>query len=240
MVLNIVFPVLNEEVRMLPGIHKTVDFLEKNNFSDWMITIVDNGSTDMTWSQIESLMKENVKIRGIRLNERGFGWAWYNAIQKNQADIIGYMDVDLSTDLKHLLEVIATFEEQEKVGIVKGNRLDKNSDVGGRKINREITSRGLNWIVQTLFQTNVCDTMCGFQFFRKDVADRLAQECSDDKGWFYCAEMLLRANKLNIPIAEIPVKWDDDYGTKVKVFKLIKNYMSRMIYLKKDFKKYTR
>ena len=238
MSLNIVFPVLNEEVRMLPGIHKTIEYLEKNIAQEWKITIVDNGSTDMTWDQIEDLMHKDSRIEGIRLNERGFGWAWYNAIQKNEADIIGYMDVDLSTDLKHLPEVLKVFAARPEVGIVKGNRLDKRSDVEGRKIGREITSRGLNWIVQTMFQTKICDTMCGFQFFRKEVAVRLAQECSDDKGWFYCAEMLLRADRLHIPVAEIPVKWDDDYGTKVKVFKLIKNYMSRMIILKQDFKKY--
>jgi len=82
MSLNIVFPVLNEEVRMLPGIRKTIDYLEKNIEQEWKITIVDNGSTDMTWEQIENLMREDSRIEGIRLNERGFGWAWYNAIHK--------------------------------------------------------------------------------------------------------------------------------------------------------------
>lgn len=232
---NIVFPVLNEELRLRPGIEKTVDFLEKTGLQSWMITIVDNGSTDETWHQITEYTEKDGRIKGIRLTERGVGWALYNAIKQNEADIIGYMDVDLSTDLSHLPEALAVFEKCPEAGIVKGNRLDRQSQVLGRKAGREFTSRGLNWLLHVVFRTRVSDVMCGFQFFRRETAEQLIRECSSDKGWFYCAEMLLRADRKDIPIIEIPVKWTDDYNTKVKVFKLIWNYLNRIVRLRWEF-----
>lgn len=74
--------------------------------------------------------------------------------------------------------------------------------------------------------------MEGFQFFRKECAKKLVELSSDDKGWFYCAELLIRAEKAGYRIAELPVVWNDDYDTKVNVIKLIKNYLCRIFDLK--------
>lgn len=60
---------------------------------------------------------------------------------------------------------------------------------------------------------------------------------SDDNGWFYCAELLIRAEKAGYRIAELPVVWNDDYDTKVNVIKLIKNYLCRIVELKLSFGK---
>ena len=74
--------------------------------------------------------------------------------------------------------------------------------------------------------------MEGFQFFRKECAKKLVKLSGDDKGWFYCAELLIRAEKAGYTIAELPVVWNDDYDTKVNVIKLIKNYLCRIFDLK--------
>ena len=88
---------------------------------------------------------------------------------------------------------------------------------------------------KSVFFVKVSDTMEGFQFFRKDCIDRLIKMSSDDNGWFYCAELLIRAEKAGYRIAELPVVWNDDYDTKVNVIKLIKNYLCRIVELKLSF-----
>ena len=107
----------------------------------------------------------------------------------------------------------------------------------GRKPLRELTSRGLDLLVRMAFGTKIRDTMCGFQFFRKEAVDILAGLSSSDHGWFYCAELLLRAGRLGMPLREIPVVWEDDYRTTVHVGSTMKNYLERIAFLRKDIRK---
>ena len=69
------------------------------------------------------------------------------------------------------------------------------------------------------------DAICGFTFVRKDVAAALVKECSNDNGWFYMIEFLLRAERDKINILDMPVEWIEDYDTTVNVWKTIKNYV---------------
>lgn len=236
MKMNIVFPVLNEEQRLEKGIRTTLEFLDRRHIRDCVLTIVDNGSTDRTPEICRMLLAADRRVRCITLTERGFGAAFRAAIAANECDILGYMDVDLSTKLRHLLTVIRIFEKYPWVQIIKGNRLDPRSVVTGRKPLREITSRGLDLLIRLAFRTDVRDTMCGFQFFRKEAADILARLSGTDPGWFYCAELLLRADLLGMPVREIPVIWKDDHNTSVHVGSTIKNYLERITALRKDIK----
>lgn len=233
MKINIVFPVLNEERRLEKGIRRTEKFLQRHEEIDAVVTIADNGSTDTTPDIIKKLSKEFPNIRSITLPEKGFGLAFREAVLQNDCDIIGYVDVDLSTDILYLKQVLAGFEKYSEIDVIKGNRLSKKSQVNGRKASRNITSRGLDLLLKLVFGVRVSDTMEGFQFFRKKCIDRLVAASSQDNGWFYCAELLIRGEKMGYRIAELPVVWNDDYDTKVDVVKLIINYMERIFSLKK-------
>ena len=237
MKVNIVFPVLDEERRLEKGIRTTEAFLAKRRDIDAVITIVDNGSTDRTPDIIKELADVYSNIEYITLGERGFGLAFREAAKRNRCDIIGYVDVDLSTDIHYLSKVMKAFEKYDDISVIKGNRLSGKSKVNGRKPLRNITSIGLDLLIKSIFFVKVSDTMEGFQFFRKDCIDRLIKMSSDDNGWFYCAELLIRAEKAGYRIAELPVVWNDDYDTKVNVLKLIKNYLCRIVELKLSFGK---
>lgn len=234
---NIAFPVLNEELRLNHGIKTTLKFLDHYAMDDCKITIVDNGSTDRTLDIIHELCTFDTRVNSISLKQKGFGIAFQAAIKENDCEILGYMDVDLSTKLKHFLRVRKIFEQYPQVQIVKGNRLDRRSVIIGRKLPREITSRGLDVLIRLAFQSQIRDTMCGFQFFRREAVEKLMKVSSNDPGWFYCAELLLRAEKLGMTIKEIPVTWEDDYNTSVHVGNTIKNYLERIHDLRSDIKR---
>lgn len=237
MKVNIVFPVLNEERRLEKGIHATEKFLKENPQIDAIVTIADNGSTDRTLEIIKELADTYDNIRYISLNERGFGLAFREAVKVNECEIVGYVDVDLSTDISYLKKVLAGFKKHPEISVIKGNRLSEKSDVRGRKATRNITSVGLDMIIKLTFGVRVSDTMEGFQFFRKDCIEKLIKASSDDNGWFYCAELLIRGEKMGYKIAELPVVWIDDYDTKVDVVKLIVNYLTKIFELKKSLVK---
>ena len=239
MKINIVFPVLDEEKRLEKGIAATEAFveayLERHKNIEIIITIVDNGSTDNTLSIIHALAEKYSNIQFISLKEKGFGLAFRKAVEENESDIIGYVDVDLSTDITYLTKVVRGFLRHEDISIIKGNRLSRKSHVNGRKPLRNITSVGLDMLIKLVFGVRVSDTMEGFQFFRKECIDELVKISSDDNGWFYCAELLIRAEKAGYRIAELPVIWNDDYNTKVNVIRLIRNYLTRIAWLKLSF-----
>ena len=110
------------------------------------------------------------------------------------------------------------------------------SDTRGRKWYRKITSQGLVILLKVLFHMKATDAVCGFTFLRKEAAERLVEVCSDDNGWFYTIEFLLRAERMGMNIYDMPVEWQEDYNTTVKVFKTIKNYLVRMSRLYRVFR----
>lgn len=233
MKVNIVFPVLNEERRLEKGIRATEQFLKAHKEIDAVVTIADNGSTDRTLEIIKELAAEYDNIEYISLSQKGFGLAFREAVKANRCDIVGYVDVDLSTDIRYLKNVMKGFEKNPKISVIKGNRLSKKSEVHGRKAERNITSMGLDMLIKLVFGVKVSDTMEGFQFFRRECIEHLISVSSDDNGWFYCAELLIRGEKMGYRIAELPVVWNDDYDTKVDVPKLIINYLEKIFLLKK-------
>ena len=79
------------------------------------------------------------------------------------------------------------------------------------------------------------DAVCGFTWLRKEAAEELVKESSNDNGWFYTIEFLLRAERKGMKIYDMPVEWQEDYNTTVKIWKTIKNYMVRIYKLKRAF-----
>lgn len=235
MEINIIIPVLNEEKSLKNKIKEVIDYLETTEMKDhYVITIIDNGSTDRTQKlgvQLTGQYKTIVSY--IRLEQRGVGLALREGIRCNKCDVVGYMDLDLATDIRHLRQVYRLFK-RSNCQIVIGSRLLKTSKVIGRSLVRNITSRALNLILKIYLGVKFSDAMCGFKFYRKDVADRLLVKCSNNAGWFYCAEMLIWAEWLGISIKEIPVVWTDDLDSKVKIGKLSWSYLKEIEKLHKE------
>ena len=235
--INILFPVLNEHLRLEKGIRKTIGYCLENLDIPFRLTIIDNGSDDDTPKIGKMLSKEYCQVDYVRLDERGVGVAFRKGVELNEAEIVGYMDIDLSTDISYLNTMINVFKNNKDIDYVNASRFSKNSSTVGRKWYRKITSKGLSVLLKSLFDMKATDAICGFTFTRKKIAERLVNECSDDNGWFYMIEFLLRAERDGIVIYDMPVNWTEDYNTTVNVWKTIRNYLSNIIRLKREFNK---
>lgn len=235
MTINIIFPVLNEKLRLEKGIRNTVEYLKTIGFSDYRITIVDNGSEDETPEIARKLVKEFSKVSYERIQIRGVGAAFRRGVELNDSDIVGYMDIDLSTNIKHLGEAITIFEKDSSIQYINGSRFSKESDTRGRRWYRKITSQGLLVLLKVFLGMKCSDAICGFTFVRSDVAKELIEASSDDNGWFYMIEFLLRAEKRGIKVLDYPVEWQEDYNTTVKIFKTICNYLVQITRLFIEF-----
>lgn len=233
--INLLFPVLNEHLRLRNGIERTMEYLRENVTIPYCLTILDNGSDDDTPEIAGELADKYPEVTYVRMEERGVGVAFRKGIELNESGLVGYMDIDLSTDLKYLSKTIELFREWPELQYVNGSRFSKESDTKGRKWYRKITSMGLVFLLKTIFHMKATDAVCGFTFLRKEAAQQLVGECSNDNGWFYTIEFLLRAERDGMNIYDMPVEWQEDYNTTVKIWKTIKNYVIRICRLKKAF-----
>lgn len=234
--INLLFPVLNERLRLENGIEKTMEFIKENMSIPCQLTILDNGSDDETPEIGRKLEGKYPEVTYVRVGERGVGVAFRKGIELNECALVGYMDIDLSTDLKHLGQTIELFRSRPELDYVNGSRFSKESDTKGRKWYRKITSMGLVFLLKFFFHMKATDAVCGFTFLRKDAAERLVAASGNDNGWFYTIEFLLRAERMGMVIYDMPVEWQEDYNTTVKVWKTVKNYVIQMHRLSKEFK----
>lgn len=235
MMLTIIFPVLNERLRLESGITRTVEYLDKISFSDYEIIIVDNGSEDETPQIAEALCRKYDRVQYERIGVRGVGAAFRRGVELSRGEVIGYMDIDLSTNIKHLGEAIHIFKTRPEVAYVNGSRFAKESHTQGRKWYRRITSQGLLILLKLFLRMKSTDAICGFTFVRRETAVSLVEGSSQDNGWFYMIEFLLRAEKRGVNILDYPVEWQEDYNTTVKIFRTVCNYLVQIARLFREF-----
>lgn len=235
MMLTIIFPVLNERLRLESGVTRTVDYLKGIGFTDYEIIIVDNGSEDETPQIAEGLCGKYENVRYERISVRGVGAAFRRGVALSRGEIVGYMDIDLSTNIRHLGEALHIFQTVQEIEYINGSRFAKQSDTKGRKWYRRITSQGLLILLKLFLGMKSTDAICGFTFVHRDTALSLVKGCSQDNGWFYMIEFLLRAEKRGVRILDYPVEWQEDYNTTVKVWKTVCNYLVQIVRLYKEF-----
>lgn len=229
--IDIVIPVYNEEVDLEKSITTLRNFLLKINFQyHWRIIIADNASTDNTLNIAKQLSENFFEVNYIHLDKKGRGRALKKSWAESNADIISYMDVDLSTRLEAFPKMISALSEGYDISI--GSRLIPGASVK-RSFKRELLSRGYNLILKLLFFNKFSDAQCGFKAVTRKVVDNILPRIKDNE-WFFDTELLLMGEKENLKIKEIPVTWDEDPQTKVNAIKTVKDYLIDCIRMRID------
>ncbi len=124
------------------------------------------------------------------------------------------MDVDLSTDLRALLPLVAPLLSGHS-DVAIGSRLAHGAKVV-RGAKRELISRAYNTILRTVLRVRFSDAQCGFKAVRADTARELLADVRDDE-WFFDTELLVRAQRRGLRIHEVPVDWVDDPDSRVDI-----------------------
>ena len=215
-VLDIVIPVFDEE-RDLPGcVRRLHRFLSTEVPYPTRITVADNASTDDTLAVARRLAEELPDVAVIHLDAKGRGGALRAAWMTSTADVVAYMDVDLSTDLTALMPLIAPLVSGHS-DIAIGSRLVASARVV-RGPKREFVSRGYNLVLRGMLGARFSDAQCGFKALRADVARQLLPLVADT-GWFFDTELLVIAERAGLRIHEVPVDWIDDPDSRVDILR---------------------
>lgn len=231
-VVDIVIPVYNEQQSLTTSVTTLERHLREDFPFTWRITIADNASTDRTWDIASTLAATIDGVRAIHLDQKGRGRALRTAWTDNDATIVAYMDVDLSTGLDALLPLIAPLLSGHS-DVAIGSRLAAGSTVA-RGPRREFISRSYNRILRTVFGNGFRDAQCGFKAIRRDVADRLLPLVEDNE-WFFDTELLLLAERNGLRVHEVPVTWIDDPDSRVHVVSTARKDLQGVARLARSF-----
>jgi putative flippase GtrA len=215
-VLDVVVPVYNEERALAGSVRRLRAYLDAMLPWPAVVTIADNGSTDSTPRVADALAAELAGVRVRHLPSKGRGLALRTAWAATDADVVAYMDVDLSTSLTALLPLVAPLVSGHS-DLAIGSRLARGSRVV-RGPKREVVSRCYNLILRACLRNGFSDAQCGFKAVRAEVARRLLPQIADD-GWFFDTELLVLAERSALRIHEVPVDWVDDADSRVAIMR---------------------
>ena len=211
---EIVVPVYNEEAALPISIPTLHQYLSTYVPYRWTVTIADNASIDRTLEVATQLSEELTNVKVLYLDQKGRGRALKAAWMASDADIVAYMDVDLSTNLSSLMPLIAPLATgHSEVAI--GSRLSRGAVVT-RQWKREVISRSYNLMIKLAFQNRFSDAQCGFKALTKEAARELLPHV-ENNAWFFDTELLLLAEERGLRIHEVPVDWVEDLDTRVNI-----------------------
>lgn len=215
--LNIVIPVYNEQADLEKSVQilhaYLIEYLKDFN---WMITIADNASTDSTFEIAKNLEHRLKSTVALHLDKKGRGRAVKHVWISSSQDFVAYMDVDLSSDLKHFPYLVRSLQRGYDIAIGSRNAIE--SRVYGRNFLRTITSKGYIFLIKLLFWVHFSDAQCGFKATTRHVVQMLIPDVIDDE-WFFDTEFLILGEKRGLQIYEEPVTWIDNPGSTVRVLK---------------------
>lgn len=215
---DVVIPVYNEEHVLEKSVTALREFLAANLPHSWRIVVADNASTDGTLALAERLAEQHDDVSPLHIPQKGRGRALRAAWLDTHADVLTYMDVDLSTDLTYFPPLVAAIAE-EGYDVATGSRLAKGAQTT-RSFRREFISRSYNLLIRALFFTRVADAQCGFKAISRQAAQELVPLIENEE-WFFDTELLLLAQKGGYRVKEIPVRWIEDPDTRVNVRKTV-------------------
>ena len=211
---DIVVPVYNEELDLEHSVRRLRAYLDACFPFHANVTIADNASTDDTQAIGERLAATVPGVSYMRLSDKGRGRALAAAWLLSKAEVVGYMDVDLSTDLGALLPLVAPLISGHS-DVAVGSRLAPGSRVR-RGAKRELISRCYNALLRVALGAWFRDAQCGFKAIRTETARRLVPR-TENRSWFFDTELLVLAQRAGLRIHEVPVDWDDDPDSRVSI-----------------------
>ena len=211
---EIVIPVYNEQLVLADSVDRLHAYLAENLPYPFRITIADNASTDETWAVALDLSERYPHVDAVHLDQKGRGRALRTVWEASDAEVVAYMDVDLSTGLDAFLPLIAPLMSGHS-DLAIGSRLARGAAVV-RGPKREFISRTYNLMLRSAMTARFSDAQCGFKAGRTETIKALLPQVQD-QAWFFDTELLLLAERSGLRIHEVPVDWVDDPDSRVDI-----------------------
>jgi dolichyl-phosphate beta-glucosyltransferase len=212
--ISVVIPAFNEGERIEFTLRELLRYLEPR-FGHFEIIVVDDGSADDTAEKVKRVAAINRQIVLLSISpNRGKGFAVRQGMLRATSDVALFTDADLSTPVEEIAAALA--ELARGFPVVIASRRHPDSTIGCRQSRaREFIGRTFNALVRRWIGLPYKDTQCGFKCFTRSAAHEIFSRARIDR-FSFDVEVLLIARALQYAIKEIPVRWTNAPGSKVR------------------------
>jgi len=233
--LSIVIPAYNEERRLPETLDRIMEWLGQESFAFHELIVVDDGSRDSTASVAEKFSEAHAMVRLLsNPGNRGKGYAIRHGMLEARGEWILYSDADLSTPIGEIAKLYAA-AVQAQADIAIGSRaLNRALVEVHQPAFREYSGRFFNLVMRTVTGLQFRDTQCGFKLFRAEAARQIFPLQKQD-GFSFDVEDLVIAKKLGLRAVEVPVRWANVEGTKVRLSQGLKSFAD-LVQIRSDHK----
>ena len=233
--LSIVIPAYNEERRLPQTLDRILEWAGQRSFALLELIVVDDGSRDGTASAVEKFREAHPTVRLLRNpGNRGKGYAIRHGMQEARGEWILYTDADLSTPITEIATLHAA-AVQHRADIAIGSRaLNRALVEVHQPAFREYSGRFFNLVMRAATDLQFRDTQCGFKLFRSEAAKKIFPLQKQD-GFSFDVEDLVIAKKLGLQAIEVPVRWSNVEGTKVRFSQGLKSFTD-LLQIRNDHK----
>jgi len=220
--LSICVPVFNE-AENLPLLHAAIaKVIDANDISAEMI-LVDDGSTDGSWANIETLVSKDARVRGIKFAFNCGETAASDAgLRAARGMYVMTMDADLQNDPADIPAFLA--ELATGADCVCGTRVKTRGE--GDKFIRVASSRIANWVRNKLSDENITDAGCTYRAFKRECVDKLKLY----RGLHRFIPTLLKMegfSVVEIPVTNNPrLHGESKYGVWNRLFKSFRDLLA--------------
>lgn len=214
---TIIIPAFNEGARLASTLDAVIAFVQQQRWRAEII-VVNDGSTDHTAELVRAYAQRYSTIRLVENpGNRGKGFSVRNGMLNAHGDVLLFTDADLSAPITEAPKLLAAIDAGADIAI--GSRwLDPSLQTHRQSLLRQFLGRVYNLLMRIILGLNFKDTQCGFKAFTRNAA-RLVFPSQHIERWGFDPEVLFVARQYKLRIAEVPVKWGHDSGTRIHPFR---------------------
>lgn len=210
---SIVIPAYNESARLGGTLQRVLAFVRQNAW-DAEVIVVNDGSTDDTADLVRRYAENNPILRLLENpGNRGKGCSVRNGVLNAKGAIILFTDADLSSPIEEAPKLLEALETGADIAI--GSRWVRSElQTHRQSVARQVLGRAFNLFLRVTLQLDFKDTQCGFKAFRRSAA-KAVFPLQQIEGWGFDPEVLFLARRGGFKVAEVPVVWSHDTGTRI-------------------------
>jgi glycosyltransferase involved in cell wall biosynthesis len=193
---SVVIPCLNEAENIEACVTAALEALGRMAVPGEVV-VADNDSEDDS-----ARIAEHAGARVVVERRRGYGSAYLAGFAASQGRYIVMADADLTYDFNEIPRFVAELENGAEMVI--GDRMDNIQPGAMPWLHRYVGNPILTGLLNLFFSTGISDAHCGMRALRRDVLERLDLRTT---GMEFASEMVIRASKENLKIAEFPIEY---------------------------------
>lgn len=212
--LTVIIPAYNESARLPRHLGAVLGYL-RAHYPCFELIVVDDGSQDGTAAAVGAALNGEPRARVLGYTpNRGKGYAIRTGVAASTGQAVVFLDADLSTPIDEIPRALAGLAQAD---IVVGSRDLPGADIGvPQPPFRRLASEIFRWVRHALVGLrHIADTQCGFKAYRGGVARQLFALGQVDR-FMFDIEILYLAERAGLTILEMPVRWNDAVGSKVR------------------------